>query len=108
MAKIYTTDNKILSDTEPQIQIGDTLFRVDTRKSTYDKVQKLVRAAKSDNEDEIILKEVFGPEQYNKIKALDLSVTGTMNLLTYVHAAIWDVTFEEAAERFQKAQNQSN
>ena len=103
MAKIYTTDGKLLVDT-PQIQIGDKLFAVDNRKSTYDKMQEAVSKSHG-NEERIILEYAFGKEQMKEIDAMGLSVKGYMNLLTYVHAAIFDISFEEAEARFQKAQN---
>ena len=104
MAKIYTTDGKLLTET-PQIQIGSKLFAIDNRKSTYDKMQEAVSKAEGGNEERIILEYAFGEEQMKEIDAMDLSVKGYMNLLTYVHAAIFDIPFEEAEARFQKAQN---
>lgn len=104
MARIYTTDGKLLTEV-PQIQIGDKLFAVDNRKSTYDKMQKAVAKAEDGNEERIILEYAFGKEQMKEIDAMNLSVKAFMNLLTYVHAAIFDISFEEAEERFQKAQN---
>lgn len=104
MAKIYTTDGKLLTET-PQIQIGSKLFAIDNRKSTYDKMQAAVANAKGGSEERIILEHAFGKEQMAEIDAMDLSVKGYMNLLTYVHAAIFDIPFEEAEARFQKAQN---
>lgn len=102
--KIYTTDGKLLTET-PQIQIGDKLFAIDNRKSTYDKMQEAVSKAKNGNEERIILEYAFGKDQMKEIDAMDLSVKAVMNLLTYVHAAIFDISFEEAEARFQKAQN---
>lgn len=104
MAKIYTTDGKLLTET-PQIQVGNKLFAIDNRKSTYDKMQEAVSQAKDGNEERIILEYAFGKDQMAEIDAMDLSVKGYMNLLTYVHAAIFDISFEEAEARFQKAQN---
>ena len=57
------------------------------------------------NEERIILEYAFGKEQMKEIDAMGLSVKGYMNLLTYVHAAIFDISYEEAEARFQKAQN---
>lgn len=104
MAKIYTTDGKLLTET-PQIQIGDKLFAIDNRKSTYDKMQEAVSKCTNGNEERIILEHAFGKAQMKEIDAMELSVKGMMNLLTYVHAAIFDISFEEAEARFQKAQN---
>ena len=104
MAKIYTSDGKLLVEA-PQIQIGDKLFAVDNRKSTYDKMQEAVKKAKGESEEKIILEYALGKAQMKEIEAMDLSLKGYMNLLTLVHAAIFDISFEEAEARFQRAQN---
>ena len=105
MAKIYTTDGKLLCET-PQIEIGGKLFAVDNRKSTYDKIQEAIEKSDgSKSEERIILEYALGKAQMKEIDAMDLSVKGFMTLLTYVHAAIFDISFEEAEARFQKAQN---
>lgn len=109
MAKIITTEGNIISDGFPQIQIGDKLYRVDTRKSQYDKVQKAIaeNAKKPEDkqveEDKIILEYTLGKEAMKEIEAMDLTISGFMNLLMYVQAAMFDITFEEAKARFQKA-----
>lgn len=107
--KIFTTDGNIISDGFPQIQIGDKLYRVDTRKSTYDKVQKLLEgngkkpADQQVEEDRIILEATLGKEALAEIDQMDLTISGFMNLLVYVQAAMFDITFEEAKARFQKS-----
>lgn len=103
MGKIYATDGKIISDGFPQIQVGEKLYRVDTRKSTFDRIQAEV-TGDSAEETDIILRHALGGEAFEEIKALDLTVSGYMNLLIFVQAAIYDITFEEAEARFQKAQ----
>ncbi len=104
MAKIYTTDGKLLTET-PQIEINGKLFAVDNRKSTYDKIQEAVEKSDGKNEERIILEHAFGKAQMKEIDAMELSVKGYMTLLTYVHAAIFDISYEEAEARFQKAQD---
>ena len=104
MAKIYTTEGKLLCDT-PQIEIGGKLFAVDNRKSTYDKIQEAIEKSNGKSEERIILEHAFGKAQMKEIDAMELSVKGYMTLLTYVHAAIFDISYEEAEARFQKAQN---
>lgn len=103
--KIYATDGKIISDGFPSIQLGDKLYRVDTRKSVYDKMQKVITEGKSElPEEDIILEHTLGKAALKEIKAMDLSISGYMNLIIYVQAAIFDIDFEEAQRRFQKAQ----
>ncbi len=106
MARIYTTDKKILCDDFPQIQIGDKLFKVDTRKSTYDKLQKAVEAAPDDQADRVVMEFLLGKEQTKEIDKMGLTVSGTLHLMTYLQAALYDISFEEAEARFRKAQQE--
>ena len=102
MAKIYATDGKLITEA-PQIQIGDKLFAVDTRKSNYDLMQKAIEENdKTEYSDEdLVVKFALGEKQFKAVKEMDLSVTGYMNLILYIQAAILDITFEEAQKRFQ-------
>lgn len=108
MAKIITTDGNILSDGFPQIQIGDRLFRVDNRKSTYDKIAKEIEANtkkepdKRKTEEKIIMELTLGKEATKDVEEMDLSVNGYINLVIYIQAAIFDTSFEDAKARFQK------
>lgn len=101
--KIYTSDNKIISDGFPQIQILDKLYRVDTRMSNYEAVQEALPAVEKGGEVAHLLRGFLGEEAYAEIKELDLTFSGTMNLLYYVMAAVMDITFEAAEARFQRA-----
>lgn len=102
MGKIYTTDDKIITDGFPQIQIGDKLYRVDTRKSTFDKMQAAMEKS-GGSEDKLIIEYALGKEAAKEVAAMDLPVSGVMNLILYIQAAIFDISFEEAKERFQQA-----
>ena len=102
MAKIYTTDGKLLTEM-PQIQVGDKLYAVDNRKSNYDAMQKAVdkNDGKEYSDEDLIIKYALGEKQYKEVKSMDLSVAGYMNLILYIQAAIMDISFEEAQSRFQ-------
>lgn len=81
---------EILSgDNHPQIKIGDKLYTVDDRKSTYDKIQKL---QKEKNNAEEIEKETFilalGEEATNEIYGYDLPVENFNYLMYCVLGAI--------------------
>ena len=104
MGKIYSTDSKISQDSA-QIQIGDRLFAVDCRKSNYDKMQKALAKNESGKSDEdIILEFALGKEAFAQIQQMDLSLMGHLNLITYIYAAMFGIEFEEAQERFRKAE----
>lgn len=99
--KIYTTDNKILTE-KPQIQIGDKLYAVDDRQSTFNKLNEQLQ--KDSNNMEAIYKLVFGNKAAQEIMDMELSVLGTQNLLIYVFAAIKGCEFEEAQMFFRDNQ----
>lgn len=101
MAKIYSTDGKILTgDNFPQIQIGKELFVVDDRKSIYDKIQKVVNESKRNPQEDKdydmeVIKLALGNENAKKIAKLDLSVRSFNELTKYIMAAIQGIEYEE-------------
>lgn len=100
MAKIYTTDGKILTgDGFPQIQIKDKLYVVDDRKSTYDKIQKVIKESKSNpvedkDYDMEIFKLALTKEKAAEIQKLDLKVKEFNELTIYIMAAIQGEEYE--------------
>lgn len=101
MAKIYATDGKIITES-PKIQIGDKLYSVDDRQSTFEKINKSLQ--KNPEDIGAVFALVFGKEQAAEIEKLELSVKGTQNLLIYVFAAIKGCEFEEAEKFFRNGQ----
>lgn len=97
--KIYTTENNVLTDA-PEIQIGDKLYAVDNSYETFEQLQK--QLSENPNDFNSIYYLVFGEEKGQEIVDMKLSVTGTKNLITYVMAAILDISFEEAQDSFRK------
>lgn len=75
MAKMYTFDNKLLTE-KPEIRIGDKVFSIDDRTPT---VKKLLKQLKNINEnddsvvdtDELIIKAAFNK---NAKKILDMNL----------------------------------
>lgn len=100
MGKMYTLDQKLLTDT-PEIRIGDKVYPVDNRKKTMDKVSKL-NAAEVDAESEIF-KIALGPKAAKEIDAMDLPFPAHIALLELTIAAITGEEPEAVAERFQEA-----
>ena len=104
MAKIYSTEGKILTgDNFPQIQIENELYVVDNRKSTYDKIQKVITEQQTDpkagkNYDIEIFNLALGKEQTKKIEKMDLSVKSFSELTIYIMAAIQEEEYETIKE----------
>ena len=101
MAKIYSTDGKILTgDNFPQIQIGDKLYLVDNRKSTYDKIQDLYK--KDPGNDRGMFELALGKEMTKEVEKLNLSVESYKNLTYFISAAIQGIEYEEVLEQVRK------
>lgn len=104
MAKIYSTDGKILTgDNFPQLQIKDKLYPVDNRQSTYMKINKAIENKEGDD---AILKLALGEKGYKDVIEMDLRVPEYKNLIIFIMAAIEEVEFEEVEKRFQKQQSE--
>ena len=100
MGRIIQTGitKEILSgDNHPQIQIGDKLYTVDDRKSTYDKINKLQKDDKksSDDKEREMFVLALGKEATDEIYGYDLSVTDFNNVVYSVTAAIAGLDVEE-------------
>ena len=82
---------EILSgDNHPQLKIGDKLYTVDNRQSTWDKIQKVQSDESLNNEDKSnrIYELALGVEASKEIKDLDLPVENNTYLSYCVMGAI--------------------
>lgn len=82
---------EILSgDNHPQLKIGDKLYTVDNRQSTWDKIQKVQSDESLNNEDKTnrIYELALGVEASKEIKDLDLPVENNTYLSYCVMGAI--------------------
>lgn len=96
--RIIDTENKILTgDNHPQLKIGNKLYVVDDRKSTFDKIQKIQGdASKTEQEKEQALFELsLGKKEAKELLDMDLTVEGYQNLVFYIMSAIVGKDFEE-------------
>lgn len=88
----------------PKLQVGDKLYSIDNRKSTFTKLMKI----QSDKSLEEAVKEVkifelvFGKEATKEIIGLDLSVEDYTNLTFYMMSAITGKNVEELKEASTK------
>ncbi|MDR2649138.1 MAG: hypothetical protein LBB94_05400 [Clostridiales bacterium] len=106
MGKIYTFDDKLLTE-KPVIRIKDIDFVIDDRKKTLDLAQERIKERSAGvPEEEVFIRTIFGEEQYKQLESLNLSVSAYIELALYVHAAMFDLTIEEARRRFRGADQQ--
>lgn len=104
--RIIDTGDAILSgDNHPQLKIGDKLYLVDDRKSTWDKIQQ-VQERGGDNVDAEILALALGKEAVVElVNNSDISVSGYTNLSFYVMAAITGEDYEDLKKAAKERKN---
>lgn len=104
--RIINTGDAILSgDNHPQLKIGDKLYLVDDRKSTWDKIQQ-VQERGGDNVDAEILALALGKEAVAElVNNSDISVSGYTNLSFYVMAAITGEDYEDLKKAAKERKN---
>ncbi len=104
--RIIDTGDAILSgDNHPQLKIGDKLYLVDDRKSTWDKIQQVQKRG-GDNVDAEILALALGKEAVAElVNNSDISVSGYTNLSFYVMAAITGEDYEDLKKAAKERKN---
>lgn len=104
--RIIDTGDAILSgDNHPQLKIGDKLYLVDDRKSTWDKIQQVQKKG-GDNADAEILTLALGKEAVAElVNNSNISVSGYTNLSFYVMAAITGEDYEDLKKAAKERKN---
>lgn len=104
--RIIDTGDAILSgDNHPQLKIGDKLYLVDDRKSTWDKIQQVQKKG-GDNIDAETLALALGKEAVAElVNNSDISVSGYTNLSFYVMAAITGEDYEDLKKAAKERKN---
>lgn len=103
MAKLYTLDHKLLTDT-PEIRIGEKIYAVDNRTKTVKKIQA---ASKEINDDdpysgmEKVLELAMGAKAAQEIDELNMPFPAYQQMFELVMAAVTGEEPEEIANRFQ-------
>lgn len=94
------TKEILTGDNCPQLKIGDKLYTVDNRQSTFDKIQKLDDKSEASQIFELAL----GKEASKEIENMDLPVENFSYLIFCVMGAI---TGEEPEKLQERAKSQS-
>ena len=95
--KIIDTAGAILTgDNHPSLKIGDKIYVVDDRKSTWDKIQAVQSDPKTEDTDIAALELALGKDAVKEIMEADGGITleGFQNLTFYVMAAITGQDYE--------------
>lgn len=110
MGKMYTFDNKLLTET-PEIRIGDTCYPIDDRAPTVKKLLKQLNSMGKDDDsvidtDEIIIKAAFN-KNAEKILELDLSYNARQILAKMALAAMTGEEYtEDEDDRFPEEKSE--
>lgn len=95
--KIIDTKGSILTgDNHPSLKIGDKLYTVDDRKSTWDKIQAVQADPNIKDTNMAALELALGKKQLKEIMEAEGGITfeGFQNLTFYVMAAITGQDYE--------------
>jgi len=98
---LYEVD-KVLLDVKPEVRVGDKVFLVDDRMSTFAKMNRALAEATTElSEFDIVIAHGITDEGLAEIKQMDLSFAVMNRVALLVMAAMQGVSEEEAQRRFQ-------
>jgi len=103
MAKLYTLDHKLLTDT-PEIRIGEKIYAVDNRQKTVKKIQEASKAISNDDPYggiDKVLEMALGANAAQEIDKLNMPYPAYQKMFELVMAAVTGEEPETIAERFQ-------
>jgi len=100
---MYVIDSTRLNQ-RPEIRIGDRIFGIDNRLSTFEKMNAHIKNPKDGmREFDIIIGGALGDAAYNEILEMDLPYAVMRDIVVIILAAIQDISEEEAHSRFRKS-----
>lgn len=103
MAKLYTLDHKLLTDT-PEIRIGEKIYAVDNRQKTVKKIQEASKDISRDDPYsgiDKVLEMALGAKAAQEIDELNMPYPAYQKMFELVMAAVTGEEPEAVAERFQ-------
>lgn len=107
MGKLYTLDNKLLTET-PEIRIGEKVYSVDNRQKTVTKVQNLMNGMNAENQEEKmaeVLALAFGAEDADEINEMNMPYPAYQQMMVLVVAAMTGEEPETVAGSFRQPEN---
>lgn len=102
MAKLYTLDHKLLTET-PEIRIGDNIYAVDNRQKTVKKIQEASREINNDDlygGIEKVLEMALGTKAAREIDELNMPYPAYQKMFELVMAAVTGEDPEAISDRF--------
>lgn len=102
MAKMYTLDNKLLTET-PELRVGEKIYPVDNRQKTVAQLQQITSGFTGDNATERIAQALalaLGPNNAAEIDSMNMPYPAYVQLFELLVAAM---TGEAPRARFPAA-----
>lgn len=90
MAKLYTLDQKLLTDT-PEIRIGEKVYAVDNRQKTVKKINEVTKGISGDDYYPLmdsVLELAVGPKAAQEINDLNMPYPAYQRMFELVMAAV--------------------
>lgn len=103
MAKLYTLDHKLLTET-PEIRIGEKIYAVDNRQKTVKKIQEAAKNIQKDDPYtgiDSVLVLAMGKNAAAEIDELNMPYPAYQQMFELVMAAVTGEEPETIADRFQ-------
>lgn len=102
MGKMYTLDNKLLTET-PEIRIGDKVYPVDDRVNTVKKILEISKNVSDDLNGGIskVLDLALGKDAAKEVEDMNMPFAAYQKMFELVMAAITGEDVDVIADRFQ-------
>ena len=102
MGKMYTLDNKLLTET-PEIRIGDKVYPVDDRVNTVKKILEISKNVSDDLNGGIskVLDLALGKKAAKEVEDMNMPFAAYQKMFELVMAAITGEDVDVIADRFQ-------
>lgn len=102
MGKMYTLDNKLLTET-PEIRIGDKVYPVDDRVNTVKKILEISKNVSDDLYGGIskVLDLALGKKSAKEVEDMNMPFAAYQKMFELVMAAITGEDVDVIADRFQ-------
>ena len=104
MAKLYTLDDKLLTEV-PEIRVGDKVYPVDNRQKTVQAIQRAIEDPQADPSAQMsaALRLALGEAAERELTARNLPYPAVQALFALVLAAVTGEEAEAVERRFRKA-----
>lgn len=108
MAKLYTLDDKLLTEV-PEVRVGDKVYPVDNRQKTVMAIQRAMEQTDADPAAQMsaALRLALGEQAERELAARDLPYPAVQALFALVLAAVTGEEAEAVQRRFRRARDEA-